>query len=136
MHESIMLSYKPIMFSYASIILGPLHNMSVCTMARSHGVVGVASPVQLKPWTKPDLGQVSTTQGNLLPSYLKLVSHLVTLGNRGYKAQYINFWYSVWLLSVIKLLPFKKSWVFTLFLKVPCFHDFKYYLDLILEITF
>ncbi|GMN66798.1 hypothetical protein TIFTF001_035859 [Ficus carica] len=34
------------------------NNISVRTVARSHGVVGAASPVQLKPWTKPDLVQV------------------------------------------------------------------------------
>ena len=46
---------KSVMPPYVSIFLGPLHNMSVRTVARSHGVVGAASPIQLKPWTKPAL---------------------------------------------------------------------------------
>ena len=69
------------------MFLGPLHNISVRTVACSHGVVGAASPVQLKAWTKPILVRIGTTRENLLiiilkntflleNSFLKIVSYL------------------------------------------------------------
>ena len=53
MYELIM--HEPIMLSYVNLFLGPLHimNMSVRTVACSHGVVKATSPVQLELWTKP-----------------------------------------------------------------------------------
>ncbi|GMN36653.1 hypothetical protein TIFTF001_042484 [Ficus carica] len=53
---------------YQGLPIGPLHSISVRIVARSHGVVGAASPVQLKPWTKPDLVQVG---GVVLTTYVK-----------------------------------------------------------------
>ena len=55
MHESIMLSY-------INLVLGTSLNLGVRTMTCSHGVIGAANPIQLKPWTKPALvaGQYDT----------------------------------------------------------------------------
>ena len=61
-----MLFMNQLCFLMLAYFLGPLHNMSVRTVARSHEVVGAASPIQLKPWTKPVLLQIDTTQENLL----------------------------------------------------------------------
>ena len=43
------------MFFYVNLVLGPLPNLGVRTVMRNHGVVGAASPIQLKPWTKPTI---------------------------------------------------------------------------------
>ena len=62
MHDPFMLSYHILYASlYVSIFLGLLHNICVRTVVRCHRVVGAASPIQLKPWTKPDLEQVGMT---------------------------------------------------------------------------
>ena len=37
------------MLSYVDLVYGPLYNMSARTVACNHGVIGAASPIQLKP---------------------------------------------------------------------------------------
>ena len=46
------------MLSYINIFLGPLYNMSVYIVVHNYGVVGVVSPIQLKPWTKPVIPEI------------------------------------------------------------------------------